>query len=323
MSLAVNEDIAGRLDEVARILAEQGANRFRVQAYHQAAAVLRGLARPVSEIFAEEGLAGLEKLPGVGESIARAIRDILRHGRLAMLDRLRGEHDPIALLTSVPGIGKALAWKLHDELGLESLEDLESAAHDGRLESVAGLGAKRLAGIRDSLAHPLGRIRKQPPAGRGEGLSIAVLGNAISRLHGEAGMAARGVRRQLQGRLRDIACQLTRVRYSSSPATEAWHPAINAYRCHDRILICVELAGVDRSEIQVRVEPRRVWLRGQRVPPGPRDAEGPPLQVFAMEIDHGSFEREIVLPVEVEPEQVQAEQREGLLWIRLPLTDQM
>ena len=118
----------------------------------------------MSEIFAEEGLAGLERLPGVGESIARAIRDILRHGRLAMLDRLRGEHDPIALLTSVPGIGKALAWKLHDELGVESLEDLESAAHDGRMENIVGFGAKRLAGIRDSLAHRLGRIRKQPPA---------------------------------------------------------------------------------------------------------------------------------------------------------------
>ena len=138
MPIALNEDIAGHLDEVARILAEQGANHFRVQAYHQAATVLRGLARPVSEIFADEGLAGLEKLPGVGESIARAIRDILRHGKLAMLDRLRGEHDPIALLTSVPGIGKALAWKLHDDLGLESLEALESAAHDGRLESAPG-----------------------------------------------------------------------------------------------------------------------------------------------------------------------------------------
>jgi len=162
----MNEDIAGRLDEVARILAEQGANHFRVLAYHQAAAVLRGLARPVSEIFAGEGLAGLEKLPGVGESIARSIRDILQHGKLAMLDRLRGEHDPIALLMSVPGIGRTLAWKLHDELGLESLEDLESAAHDGRLESIAGLGAKRLTGIRDSLAHRLGRVRRQPPADR-------------------------------------------------------------------------------------------------------------------------------------------------------------
>lgn len=128
--------------------------------------------------------------------------------------------------------------------------------------------------------------------------------------------------RHLQGRLREIAGHLTRVRYSSSPAVEAWHPAINAYRCQHQILICVELAGVERSEIQVRVEPRRVWLRGRRTPPEPRDAEGPCLTVLAMEIDHGAFERKIVLPVDVDPDAVQAEQHEGLLWIRLPLSDE-
>lgn len=128
--------------------------------------------------------------------------------------------------------------------------------------------------------------------------------------------------RHLQGRVTNIAWELTRVRYASAPATAAWHPAINAYRCHDRIVVCVELAGVGRAEIQVQVQPRRVLLRGRRLAPEPCDAEGPALQVLAMEIDHGPFEREIVLPAEVDPEQVQAEQREGLLWIRLPLAEQ-
>jgi DNA polymerase (family X) len=133
MPIALNEDIAGRLDEVSRILAEQEANRFRVQAYEQAATVLRGLSCSVSEVFAKEGIAGLEKIPGVGETIARSIRDILLHGKLAMLQRLRGEHDPLALLRSVPGVGKVTAWKLYEDLGIESLEELEAAAHDGRL----------------------------------------------------------------------------------------------------------------------------------------------------------------------------------------------
>lgn len=159
----VNHDIAGRLNEVAEILAEQGASRFRVQAYQRAAATLRNLDRPVAEIFNSEGIDGLEQIPGIGTSIARSIRDILLHGRLAMLDRLRGEHDPIAVLMSVPGVGKSLAGKLHDELDIDSLEDLETAAHDGRLAAVAGLGEKRLAGIRDSLAHRLNRVAVNPP----------------------------------------------------------------------------------------------------------------------------------------------------------------
>ena len=131
MPVPMNQDIAGLLDEAARIFAEQGANRFRVQEYHRAADALRALDRPVSEILAGEGLAGLEALPGVGESIARSIRDVLLHGKLAMLTRLRAKHDPIALLASVPGIGRAFAWKLHDDLQINTLEELEDAAHDG------------------------------------------------------------------------------------------------------------------------------------------------------------------------------------------------
>ncbi len=158
----LNEDVAGRLEEVARLLAAQGANRFRVHAYERAAETVRRLPRPVSEILEQRGLDGLRALPGVGESIARAIRDLLTRGRLAMLERLRGESDPTKLLASVPGIGRELSDRLYRDLGIETLEDLEAAAHDGRLEQVLGFGPKRLAGIRDSLAHRLERVK--PPA---------------------------------------------------------------------------------------------------------------------------------------------------------------
>jgi putative hydrolase len=162
---------------VARILAEQGANRYRVHAYERAAQALRSLDRPVSDLVAAEGINGLIRIPGIGQSLAYSIRDVLRHGRLAMLDRLRGEHDPIALLTSVPGIGKVLAWKLHDDLDIETLEALEQAAHDGRLATLAGFGAKRLAGIRDSLAHRLGRVRN--PAAPLEGSAPPPVGELL------------------------------------------------------------------------------------------------------------------------------------------------
>jgi DNA polymerase (family 10) len=163
MAIAINQDIGSRLDEVATLLAQQGANRFRVLAYRHAAETVRTLDQPVSSLLAREGLAGLECLPGIGQSLARAIRDLVLHGRLALLDRMRGDHDPIALLRSVPGIGQVLADKLHAELGLDSLTDLEAAAHDGRLRDFAGIGGKRLAGIRDSLAQRLGRVRAPLP----------------------------------------------------------------------------------------------------------------------------------------------------------------
>lgn len=155
----VNQDVAGRLEEAARLLRDQGADVYRVGAYLRAASTIRSTETPVDEVLRDHGLDGLKQLPYVGETIARAIRELITHGRLPMLDRLRGEADPVTLLGSVPGIGRVLANRLHEELGLETLADLETAAHDGRLATVAGFGSKRLAGIRDSLAHRLGRVR--------------------------------------------------------------------------------------------------------------------------------------------------------------------
>lgn len=153
----INSQVAERLAEVARILEAQGANIFRVGAYRRAAAMLRGLERPLDEIVKHEGIEGLEKLPGIGETLARFIHQLVITGRLPMLDRLRGESDPITVLRTVPGIGRVTGHRLYEELGIETLEELEAAAHDGRLKNI--LGEKRLAGIRDSLAARLGRVR--------------------------------------------------------------------------------------------------------------------------------------------------------------------
>ena len=166
--VSLNSLVASRLDEVAQILEQQRANVFRVGAYRRAAAMLRGLQEPIDQIVKNEGLPGLEKLPGIGETLARFIHEMVITGRLPMLDRLRGDSDPITLLRTVPGIGRVLAEKLHDDLGIETLEELEIAAHDGRLEKIAGLGSKRIAGIRDSLATRLGRVRIQHAGLRAE-----------------------------------------------------------------------------------------------------------------------------------------------------------
>jgi hypothetical protein len=155
----LNEQVAERLDEVALILEEQGANPFRVRAYRRGATTLRSLPRAVADVFEEGGLPALEALPAIGASLARAIRELLRTGRLPMLERLRGEGDPVALLRTVPGIGRVTAERLHNDLGVETLEDLEAAAHDGRLAGLEGFGPKRLAGVRESLAQRLARVR--------------------------------------------------------------------------------------------------------------------------------------------------------------------
>lgn len=152
-----NDDVADRLAEVARLLAEQEANPFRVRAWRNAAAAIRALPVPVAEIHRDEGPAGLERIHNVGPAIARAVGDLLHLGHLPMLERLRGEADPVHLLATVPGIGPGLAERLHHELGIDTLEELELAAHDGRLDTMAGFGPKRIAGVQAALGARLGR----------------------------------------------------------------------------------------------------------------------------------------------------------------------
>ncbi len=126
--------------------------------------------------------------------------------------------------------------------------------------------------------------------------------------------------RWLHGALHDISHELSRSQFSRF-APHAWEPAINAYRCEACIRICVDLAGVDRSLIDLTVEPRRVVIRGTRGLPEPTHEEGSAMQLLAMEIDYGPFMREVPLPAEVEIDQAHAEQRNGLLWISLPLKE--
>jgi HSP20 family molecular chaperone IbpA len=123
----------------------------------------------------------------------------------------------------------------------------------------------------------------------------------------------------LQGQLREIAGELMQVQFRGAGVPSPWRPHINLYRCTDRFVVCVDLAGIDRNDIQLRAEPLRLSLRGRRPPPVPEPACGDLLQILALEIDDGTCAREILLPEEIIPEKVRAEQRNGLLWIDLPL----
>jgi len=156
-----NEDVAAALERVADLLEVQGANTFRVRAYRAAAESVRSSERAVAEVAEREGLDGLDRLPAVGKSIAAAILELCSRGRLAMLDRLEGEVSPEDLFATVPGIGEKLAHRVHDELGVETLEDLELAAHDGRLERVPGFGPRKARAVRDTLATMLSRSARR------------------------------------------------------------------------------------------------------------------------------------------------------------------
>lgn len=146
-----NEVVASTLERVADLLQAQHANACRIEAYRRAASVIRSYAHPIQALLHDGGTAAVEKLPGIGRGIASAVRELVSTGRLGMLGRLEGGVSPEDLFMLVPGIGEGLAGRIHSTLDIDTLEELEQAAHDGRLEAVPGIGAHRVVTIRKAL----------------------------------------------------------------------------------------------------------------------------------------------------------------------------
>ncbi len=163
---ARNRGVAHVLREIADLLLAQGASRHRVAAYRAAAVTIEHLGEDVGDLVSRGGVEALESLPGIGASLASTIRDAVKLGRSPILDRLRGVVDPEALFMTIPGLGRELARRIHEELHVETLEELEVAAWDGRLGALPGLGPRRVEAVRVGLAAALARVRDRRFDGR-------------------------------------------------------------------------------------------------------------------------------------------------------------
>jgi len=110
---------------------------------------------------------------------------------------------------------------------------------------------------------------------------------------------------------------LRRGQYTRFCSSNAWQPDVNLYETADSYLVCCDLAGMKKAEIEVTVHENRLVVRGQRLrplPPGGTDQ----LRVHVMEINAGEFSREVEIPEMVRQDAISAEYRDGLLWVTLP-----
>jgi DNA polymerase (family 10) len=139
-----NIEIAKQLDEVGDLLEIQEANPFRVRAYRNAVRTITELTTPLERMVADEE--DLTALPGIGKELARHITELVTTGEMGVLAELR-ENVPSTLvqIMRLPGVGPKSARKLWDELGVETVEELKSAAEEGRVSELKGFGEKKQA----------------------------------------------------------------------------------------------------------------------------------------------------------------------------------
>jgi DNA polymerase (family X) len=152
-----NDQIADVLERIAELLDYEDANPFRVNAYRTGAQTIRRLKDPVAKSVKADGVDNLIDLPNIGSGIAAVVGEYVSSGRSALLDDLESKAAPGAAFLKIPGIGKEMANRIADELHIRTLPELEDAAHDDRLATVQGFGAKRIEGVKTALAGLLSR----------------------------------------------------------------------------------------------------------------------------------------------------------------------
>jgi len=137
-----NAEIGRILREIS-ILLDMQAVPFKPRAYEKAADAVDHVEQSLAELFRQGGRKAIEKVPGVGKSIAEKIATLIESGRLPFYDELHAK-TPVDLagLTAVEGLGPKHIRLLYEELGVRTLAELEEAGRDGRIRSLAGFGEK-------------------------------------------------------------------------------------------------------------------------------------------------------------------------------------
>lgn len=137
-----NKEIAKKLDEIANFL-ELDDVKYKPFAYRRASSSILSLNNELADIYAKEGKDGLEKITGIGKNIADKVEEILLTGEIEHLRSLKEKYKvDIKNLSKVQGIGYRSIKKLYENLGIETLQELENAARKGDISSLEGFGEK-------------------------------------------------------------------------------------------------------------------------------------------------------------------------------------
>jgi DNA polymerase (family 10) len=137
-----NQSIAEVLRQIGEYLAMQQV-QFKPRAFEKAAETVGALEEDISKMYASGGIKKLKEIPGVGQSIAEIIEELVKTGRSTEYEKLK-KATPVRLdeLARVEGLGPKSIQKLYRSLGVRNLKDLEAAAKKGKIGALEGFGKK-------------------------------------------------------------------------------------------------------------------------------------------------------------------------------------
>ena len=144
------EQVAAVLAEIGTLLELKGENPFKTRAYQNAARTLEGLAEPLDKIVAEQRLG---EIKGFGDALVDKITQLVTTGNLPYYDELKASVAPgLIEMLGIPSLGPKKVKKLHDELGVDTIEALEAACKAGKVAVLDGFGEKTQTKILEGIA---------------------------------------------------------------------------------------------------------------------------------------------------------------------------
>lgn len=144
-----NAEIADALLELGILYELDGADRYRILAYENAAKTVAEWPQSLEQMAREQRL---QELPGIGKTLAGKITALIEDGSIPAADELKKKIPAgLVAVTRVPGLGAKTASKLHSELGIDDLESLRAAAEQRKIRELKGLGPKAEENILEGL----------------------------------------------------------------------------------------------------------------------------------------------------------------------------
>jgi DNA polymerase (family 10) len=146
----MNKDqVAEVLVSIATLLELKGENPFKSRAYQNAARTIEGLSEPLDKVVAEARLADIK---GIGDALQQKITELVTTGRLQYYEDLKASIPPgLVAMLDIPGLGPKKIKALNDELGIETVEQLEQACKDGKIAGLKGFGEKTQTNILEGI----------------------------------------------------------------------------------------------------------------------------------------------------------------------------
>jgi len=164
-----NNSISQAFADVAVLMQVKGENVFKVRAHSKASDVIKSLPYPITDIV--DNSEKLSALSGFGDAIVDKTQELVRTGRLGLLDRLLEElPDGILELVQIPGIGPKTAVTAATELGISNFEQLEASIESGEFQNLPRISKKGAAQI---LRHTKLRVEQGNRIGLGPATQMA------------------------------------------------------------------------------------------------------------------------------------------------------